>query len=106
MEANVWSDPKVLEILKNEVILANLYVDNKSELPQEEWITSTLDGKVKKSLGRKLRDYQLSRFNVASQPYYVLIDENENILTPPVGESSVEEYLAFLNNGIDKYKNR
>ncbi|NCC45882.1 MAG: hypothetical protein EOM16_02455 [Bacteroidia bacterium] len=59
---------------------------------------------MKNTLGRKLRDYQLSRFGVASQPYYVLIDSNQNVLTEPVGESSVEEFMSFLNSGIEAFE--
>lgn len=103
MEANVWSNDKVLDVLHNKVVIVTLYVDDKTELPEDEWVTSTIDGKVKKVLGRKLRDYQMSRFGVAAQPYYVLIGHNEEVLTPPVAESSVEEFLQFLNAGIDKY---
>ena len=65
---------------------------------------SKLDGKVKNTLGRKLRDYQLSRFGVASQPFYVLVDQNENVLVKPVGECSKEEFLKFLNDGIAKFE--
>ena len=104
MEATVWSDPKVLEVLKNKVVLASLYVDDRTELPAAEQVTSKLDGKVKNTLGRKLRDYQLSRFGVASQPYYVLVDQNENVLIKPVGECSKEEFLKFLNDGIAKFE--
>ena len=104
MEATVWSDPKVLDVLKNKVVLASLYVDDRTELPAAEQITSKLDGKVKNTLGRKLRDYQLSRFGVASQPFYVLVDQNENVLVKPVGECSKEEFLKFLNDGIAKFE--
>ena len=104
MEANVWSKAEILAILKNEVVLANLYVDNETELPENEWITSTIDGKVKKTLGRVLRDYQLSRFGVASQPYYVLIDHSEKTLVKPVGERSEADFKKFLTDGIKKFK--
>jgi thiol:disulfide interchange protein DsbD len=104
MEANVWSKAEILAILKNEVVLANLYVDNETELPENEWITSTIDGKVKKTLGRVLRDYQLSRFGVASQPYYVLIDHSEKTLVKPVGECSEADFKKFLTDGIKKFK--
>ncbi len=104
MEATVWSKPEVLEIIKEKYVLASLYVDDRTELPQEEQVVSQIDGKLKNTLGRKLRDYQLSRFGVASQPYYVLIDSNQNILTEPVGESSVEEFMSFLNSGIEAFE--
>jgi len=104
MEATVWSDQRVLDIIKNKVVLASLYVDDRTELPLEEQVTSTLDGKVKNTLGRKLRDFQVSRFGVATQPFYVLIDHNQNVVVKPVGESSVDEFLAFLNTGISNFE--
>lgn len=104
MEATVWNDPRVLDILKNKIVLANLYIDNRTDLPAEEQVTSTIDGKIKNTLGRKLRDYQLTRFGVASQPYYVLIDHNQNVLVKPVGECSVDEFLSFLKSGIEEFE--
>ena len=105
MEATVWSDPQILNILQNDIIMTSLYVDDKTDLPQNEWSISTIDGKEKKTLGRKLRDYQLSRFDIASQPYYVLIDANEKVLTTPMGSGSVDEFLNFLKKGIENHKN-
>ena len=106
MEATVWSQPQVLEIIRNKVVLASLYVDDRTELPIEEQVTSTIDGKIKNTLGRKLRDYQLSNFGVASQPYYVLIDHNQKILVQPVGECSTEEFVDFLTKGIEAFENQ
>ena len=103
MEAKVWSNPEVQAILRDKVVLVSLYVDDRTELPVEEQITSSIDGKVKNTLGRKLRDYQLTRFGKASQPLYVIVGHNEEVLSAPVGESTVEEYLAFLNTGLDNY---
>ncbi len=106
MEGDVWSQPEVLDLIKNRVVLASLYVDDRTELPLNEQVTSTLDGKVKNTLGRKLRDYQLSRFNVASQPYYVLIDHNGEPLTKPTGECSKANFIAFLKSGIEAFEKR
>ena len=106
MEANVWSNPEVLEILRNDVIIATLYIDDRTELPENEQVISTIDGKVKNTLGRKLRDYQVSRYNVASQPFYVLVDQNEVSLTKPVAECSVDVFLNFLRTGIENYNSR
>jgi len=64
MEANVWSAPPVLKRLKEDYIIIALYVDDKTKLPEQEWITSTYDGKVKNSVGKKYADLQISRFNV------------------------------------------
>ncbi|MBP9585107.1 MAG: thioredoxin family protein, partial [Bacteroidales bacterium] len=103
MEAKVWSNPEVQAILRDQVVLVSLYVDDRTELPMEEQVTSAIDGKVKNTLGRKLRDYQLTRFGKASQPLYVIVGHNEEVLSAPVGESTVEEYLAFLKAGLDNY---
>lgn len=103
MESTVWSNPKVLDLLRNRVVLATLYVDDRSELPKEEQKLSTINGKVLNSLGKKLRDYQLVKFNSSAQPLYVLIDHNENILGEPIGSSTVEEYIGFLERGIEQF---
>lgn len=104
MEKNVWSDPAVLKKLREEFVIIALYVDDKAQLPEEEWITSTFDGKVKKTIGRKNTDFQITRFGVNAQPYYVLMDLEGNTLNSPIGfEPSVENYLEFLDEGIRKF---
>jgi thiol:disulfide interchange protein DsbD len=100
MESNVWSNEQVLDLLRRKVVIAALYVDDNTELPENEWVTSAIDGKVKKTLGRKLRDYQMSRFGVSAQPFYALVGHDGETLAAPIGESSVEEFLQFLNDGI------
>ncbi|MBA9075372.1 protein-disulfide reductase DsbD family protein [Rufibacter quisquiliarum] len=107
MEANVWSHPEVLKRLKENFVIAALYVDDKTELPQSEWYTSTYDGKEKKTLGKKYADYQITRFNVNAQPYYVLLDEHENSLVAPVAyEKDVQKFIRFLDAGVAAYKAR
>ena len=101
MEANVWSDPRVLKLLRDRFIVTALYVDDKTELPQSEWITSNYDGKVKKTIGKKYADFQIARFNVNAQPYYVLLDTTGNVLvTPRAYDLDVEAFLKFLNTGL------
>jgi thiol:disulfide interchange protein len=105
MEANVWSDPKVLQKLRLDFIVTALYVDDKTELPKEEWITSKYDGKVKKSIGKKYADLQISRFDVNAQPYYVLLDTTGNLLTPPKAyDLNVDHFLQFLDTGLGNFK--
>ena len=107
MEANVWSDPRVLERLKNEFIIVALYVDDKTELPQKEWITSTYDHKVKKTIGKKFADFQISRFGVNAQPYYVLLDLNQELLTKPtVRDLNPDHFIEFLDKGLSEFKDR
>lgn len=105
MEQNVWSDPRVLQRLQNEFVVVALYVDERTKLAESDWVTSTVDGKVKNTIGRKNADFQISRFNVNSQPYYVLLDSNGGQLTAPHGfNTSVEDFIQFLDKGIEKYK--
>ncbi len=105
MEARVWANPDVLKRLRENFIVTALYVDDKTELPQNEWITSTYDGKVKKTIGKKFADFQISRFNVNAQPYYVLLDTNGNPLTNPVAyDLNVDHFIKFLDTGLVNFK--
>lgn len=104
MEQKVWSDPRVLEKLRNEFVIVALYVDERTKLPESEWITSTIDGKVKNTIGKKNADFQITRFNVNGQPYYVLLGNNEELLADPYGYNlDVEKFIEFLNKGIEKF---
>jgi thioredoxin-related protein len=104
MEANVWSHPEVLKRLQENFVIAALYVDDRTELAESEWYTSSYDGKEKKTIGKKYADYQITKFNVNAQPYYVLMDENENMLVKPVAyDRSVENFVKFLDAGIEAY---
>lgn len=106
MEARVWADPAVLKRLREDFIVTALYVDDKTELPQSEWITSKYDGKVKKSIGKKYADFQISKFNINAQPYYVLLDTSGNVLTKPVAYNlHVDEFVKFLDTGLSIFRN-
>lgn len=107
MEARVWSDPRVLKKLKEDFIIVALYVDDKTKLPEEEWITSSYDGKVKKTIGKVYADFQISRFNVNAQPYYVLLDTDGELLnTPKAYDLNVDNFIEFLDEGLKEFKNR
>lgn len=107
MEARVWVDPQVLKRLKDEFVVIALYVDDKTQLPENEWITSTYDGKVKKSIGKKYADFQISRFNVNAQPYYVLLDtDGELLVSPKAYDLNVDNFVKFLDSGIEEFKKR
>lgn len=105
MEANVWSDPRVLEILKNDYVIVALYVDDKTELPAEEWYTSSFDNKVKKTIGKQNADLQITRLNNNAQPFYVLVGKDERVLEwPKAYDKSVENFLDFLESGKKTYR--
>ena len=87
MEGKVWSDPEVLKRLQNDYIIIALYTDDRTKLPESEWITSAFDGKVKKTLGKKNLDLQISRYSTNTQPFYVLIDTDGNPLAEPRGHN-------------------
>lgn len=108
MEKSVWPDDKVLKRLREDYIIIALYVDDRTELPEEEWIISTVDGKVKKTIGKKNADFQVDRFNVNAQPYYVLLDTNENMLVQPRAyDKDIDGFVEFLDRGKEAfYKNQ
>lgn len=106
MESLVWTDEKIDQILRNEVVLISLYVDDKRELPEAEKTTETLGGKnyVINTIGNKWSYLQASRFNINSQPYYVLMDTNERSLGVSEGYSSDKmTFSKFLEAGLSKW---
>ncbi len=104
MEQRVWSDPRVLEILRNDFVMVALYVDDKTELPESDWVT-TESGKVLKSLGKINSHYALTQYGVNAQPYYVLKDNAGNILVEPRGyDLEVEGFINFLQAGLEAYR--
>jgi len=105
MERTVWPDPEVMKRLRNDYIIVALYVDEQTELPESEWITSAVDGKVKKTLGRKNVDFEISRFNVNAQPYYVLLDTTGEVLVPPRAfDTDVQGFIDFLDQGLEAFR--
>ena len=102
MEQRVWSDPRVLNILRNEYVLVALYVDDKTKLDEQDWLT-TADGKVLKQIGRANSYIARTRFGVNAQPNYALLDPDGNPLSPVRGyDLSVEGFIDFLNSGLRK----
>lgn len=107
MEAVVWSDPKVLDILQNDYVIAALYVDDKTTLPEQEWYTSAYDNKVKKTIGKQNADLQIRRLNNNAQPFYVLVGEDEQVLVEPYGyRKDPGAFADFLEEGKKQYNSR
>ncbi len=105
MEAKVWSDPQVLERLRQDFVIIALYVDDRTKLPEDEWVTSTFDGKVKKTMGQRNADFQISRFNTNTQPYYIITDTDGNELAGPYGLNlDIDEFVDFLDRGKDAFQ--
>ena len=104
MEMRVWSDPRVLEILKNDYVICALYADDKKVVSESEWVT-TEAGKVLKSLGKINSHYALKTYGVNAQPYYVLQGEDGKPLVEPRGYNlDVEAFIAFLKAGVEAYQ--
>lgn len=103
MEMRVWSDPRVLEILKNDYVICALYADDKMNVDESEWVT-TDTGKVLKQLGKINSYYALKTYGVNAQPYYVLQGQDGKPLVDPRGYNlDVEAFIAFLQAGIEAY---
>ena len=105
MEAVVWSDPQVLKRLKNDFVVVALYVDDKTELSENEWYTSKVDNKVKKTIGKQNADLQIANLNNNAQPFYILLGDDERVLAwPKAYDKSIPNFIEFLETGKAKYK--
>ncbi|MBC7912709.1 MAG: thioredoxin family protein [Pyrinomonadaceae bacterium] len=99
MEATVWAEPGVLNRLKTDYIIISLYVDDKTELPENEKYVSQ-SGKKIKTLGNKWSDLQEKNFLTNSQPYYVIVNPDGKTLVPPQAFNlNVQNYIDFLDSG-------
>ena len=106
MQAEIWANKSIAEKFNNEFVMTALYVDEKSvEVPVEEQFTSSNDGKVKKTLGEVNADIQIVNFQCNTQPYYVVVSPEGQVLTKPMSyNTNVEEFTEFLNEGLKNYK--
>ena len=100
MEARVWSDPKVLSLLRDRFIIVALYNDDKAKLPESKWVT-TSSGKVLKGVGRVNAYIAQERFGVSSQPNYALLGSDGELLAPVRGYNlSIDGFVDFLNQAL------
>jgi thiol:disulfide interchange protein DsbD len=102
MEAAVWSNPEVKKRIENDYVLVALYVDDKTELPKSEWYKSKDDGLEKTTIGDQNLDFEITRFNGNAQPYYCLVDPNNDsktLVKPRAYNENIEEFIKFLEDG-------
>lgn len=108
MEEFVWSEPDILPILQNEVVLASLYVDDKEELPEVQQTKIDMGGgqmKKIKTIGDRWSMFQQINFNNNSQPHYVLVSPAGKVINTPVsGYMAKEDFKNFLECGVNFYK--
>ena len=104
MEDYVWSETSILNILKNDVVLISLYVDDKEYLPESEQYISPTTGKKIKTIGNKWSDFQIEKYQANAQPYYIVLDNEGTSLNSPTGYTpNVSEYEVWLKEGVDNY---
>ncbi len=102
MEASVWSDPRVLQRLRDDFVKISLFVDDRPRLPEEEQFVSDALGRERtiRTVGQKWSTFQAERYGANPQPYYVIIDHDENMLAPSYGyDTNIERYIEFLEKG-------
>ena len=105
MEDNVWSDDKVQKILKGDLVLISLYVDDKRELASHEQKVSELTRKKIKYIGQKWSEFQTIKYKTNAQPFYVLVNnEGEKLNETSAYNPDIDDYLEWLNTGISNFK--
>lgn len=108
MENNVWSDERVLKILKDEVVLISLFADDKRPLPKNEQHISKSTGSEIETIGDKWTDFMITKYKTNTQPLYVLVDLDGNILNSTTPTTSynpdVTLYENWLKQGISNFK--
>ncbi|PWK20064.1 thiol:disulfide interchange protein DsbD [Arcicella aurantiaca] len=97
MEESVWVKPEILAKLKNDFVIASLYVDDKKELPKPKQYISKYDDELKSTVGDKNMDLEISKFNNNAQPFYVLISPKGEQIGSPIGYCSLSEFSNFLH---------
>jgi len=90
------------ELLREKFIVVALYTDDKTKLPEPEWITSAVDGKVKNTMGRKNQDLQITRFNSNALPLYAVVDGNGNDLSAGyyTYDPDIDKFIRWLENNF------
>jgi thiol:disulfide interchange protein len=104
MEARVWSDPEILRRLRDNFVIIALYVDDRTQLAESEWVMSALDGKQKKTIGKINEEIEISKFKTNALPLYVITDAEGNPLNKPMPTNlNVEEYKKWLDEGLMRF---
>jgi thiol:disulfide interchange protein len=107
MEAKVWSDPDVLKRLNENFVIISLYVDDRTKLSENEWVTSSIDGKSKKTIGAVNEDLEISKYKTNSLPLYVITDyEGNAVYTPMPTNLNIGEYKKWLDEGVALFKKK
>ena len=109
VEENIWSDPKIYKLLKDDFVIISLYVDDQKELPKSaQFQYKKENGQLKniKTIGDKWSTFQTVNFQIASQPYYVVMTADLEILNRAEQYTDKERYFSWLNEGKLRFKNK
>ena len=101
MESRVWSDPRVLKMMKEDYVVCALFADDKKQAAPEDWVTDDR-GRVLKSIGKINSYFALTRFGVNAQPYYAILDPatERHKVSPRGYDLDVDAFVAFLQAGL------
>ncbi len=107
MDARVWSDPVVQQRIRENFVLVGLYIDDRTKLPDSEIFVSKVDGKEKKTLGKKNEDIEISMFKTNSMPLYAIVDLNGKPLIETRGtDFDIQAYIEWLDQGAEAFRNQ
>ncbi|WP_047414724.1 protein-disulfide reductase DsbD [Cellulophaga sp. Hel_I_12] len=107
MEENVWTEPDIYPMIKNDYVLISLYIDDRKELPElEQFDFKFNSGRVKRieTIGQKWGTFQTLNFNAASQPYYVLLSPDLKVLNTEIQYTDAQTYKAWLIKGLENFR--
>lgn len=107
MDARVWSDPEVQRRIRENFVLVALYVDDRTKLPENEIFVSKVDGKEKKTMGKKNEDIEISMFNTNTLPLYAIVDPSGKPLIETRGtDFDIQAYIDWLDRGAEAFRNQ
>jgi thiol:disulfide interchange protein DsbD len=107
MEAKVWSDPGVLQRLRDNFVIIALYTDDRTILPENEWYVSAVDGRQKKSIGLQNEDLEISIYNTNSIPFHVIADHGgELVIEPMTTTLDIDKYRRWLDDGAAAFRKK
>jgi hypothetical protein len=107
MEAGVWSDSQVQDMLRNDFVKISLFVDERTQLSESEQFVSSAMGRERniRTIGQKWSVFQAERYNINTQPYYVILNHDEQLLAPPRGyDLNIQAYIEFLEEGKSNFQ--
>ena len=105
MESRVWSDPQVLEILRNDYVIVALYCDDKKQADESDWIVT--GDRTLKSIGKINSHIAYTDYGVNAQPCYVLEGRDGQLLAEPRSyDLDIDAFVRFLKSGLENYNNK